>query len=164
MKTIFWNCDCKEKELNKLDFFASENGYKLVRTSSGFSEEHYGIFSSGSKGEPYEINMDDLGISYSKIDNSKEINIQRNGANEFLSNPHSYKVAESLNPDRVIVYGHDIEETIKGFRSMGKEVYVPIDSIKTDLKGNKLEKRLRKWEFHGVKLTKMEDVIEYLNW
>jgi hypothetical protein len=166
MKTIFWNCDYEAKEKgnsNSLDSFALENKYQLIRTSSGFSEKHYGIFSSGNNEKPYEINMDDLEISYLKIEKSREINIQRNGVNEFLSNPHSLEIVNILDPKRIIVYGGDIEETVKGFKNIGKEVYVVIDAVK-EIPNKNLEKLLNKWTFHGIKIVKTGEVLNYLNW
>jgi len=141
MKTIFWNSnfDIKNGGRSKsLDNFALENKYQLVKTSSGFVENDWGVYFPLGEKATYEIGMNHKSLSYCKIFNAPEIVIQRNGVNEFLSNPHSKDIVDEIDPDRVIVYGEDIEETVRGFRTNGKEVYVVEDAVK-EISGGDLE-------------------------
>ena len=166
MKLLFWNCNYHEEGIGTskdLDDFALKNKYQLVKTKSGFVEDDWGVYFPLEKGKPYEIGIEHKEISPCKVVNSPELVIQRNGVNEFLSNPHSKYIVNEICPDRVIIYGSQINETVRGFIQGGKQVYVVSDAIK-DTSNEKLNKLLPVWKWNGVKLTTAKEAMGGLEW
>ncbi|NCN86805.1 cysteine hydrolase [archaeon] len=180
------------KNLEKLTNFARENKYQIVNTADWHNKyskelskkpdyrmtfpEHCMAETSGAEFidetkpiNPYVVDWQNQNWQYSdcKIRTSQEIVIYKDFFNIFEGNRFTKQVLDALNPNRIIIYGVAsdvcVDQAIKGLRAMNKEVYVPVDAIK-ELDPNGLEELLNKWLFHGVKLTKTEDIMKYLSW
>lgn len=178
--------------LEKLTVFARENKYQIVNTADWHNAdskelsqnpdykttfpEHCMAKTTGAEFisetkpvNPYVVDWQEKEWEYStcKVRLSPEIVLYKDKFDIFTGNMFSDTVLHDLNPDRVIIYGVAsdvcVDAALKGLRSKGVETYAVVDAIK-ELNSGGLEELLNKWEFNGVKLTKTEDVIKYLNW
>lgn len=181
-----------EKNLESLTKYARGHGYQIINTadwhtkdSKEFSEnpDYKNTFPAhclqNTKGaefvpatkpvNPYIVdwNGDSSDIRYSKIYTSKETIIYKDAFDVFEGNKLTKEVVETLEPDRVIVYGVAtdvcVNDAIKGLIKKGIRVYVPTDAIK-EINSSGLESILKKWEFHRVRLTSTKEVLDNLRW
>jgi|GEM_PF-6360567 len=175
--------------LERLTEFAKENNYQIINSGDSHTLDSSEFIENGGKfprhcirgsvgaefiketnpENPYVVDFDEKSyqVSVCKIENSRSLLLSKNNLNVFTGNPYADYVLDTINPDRVIIYGfaaeHGIDYALKKLVSAKKQVYVPIDAIKEISKEN-LDNLFRLWSWNGVNLTNTNEVIGGLEW
>ena len=181
-----------EGNLEKLTKFARDKKYQIINTadwhttnSSEFSDnpDYINTFPAHciqkTKGaefvpatkpiDPYIVDWQkkEGELSYCELDKTQEIVLYKDAFNIFEGNAYAKKVLDTINPDRIIIYGVAtdvcVNEALKGLIKTGREIYVPTDAIK-EIFPEKLDSLYKLWEWNGIKLTNTEEVLSSLAW
>ncbi len=116
---------------------------------------------------PYVIDWKDKSFDPAKVQKHRNIVLYKDEFDAFhpTGAPHTEKVLNELNPQRVIVYGVAtnvcVDFAVQGLLQRGVEVYVPTDAIK-ELPGLPLEEVLNSWKEKGATLIKTDEVSRYI--
>jgi nicotinamidase/pyrazinamidase len=118
---------------------------------------------------PYIIPWNAQSLDYSKLFQHRDIVLYKDSTDIFAEeggNPFAEKVIETINPDQVISYGV-AADICYDFAVMGMlkrydfDLYIVSDAIK-ELPHSSLDEYLNKWESHGAKIIRTEEVKKYL--
>ncbi len=111
--------------------------------------------------DPYVIDWKDDTFDKERVLGTRNIVIYKDKFSAFEGNPHTRDVLETINPDKVIVYGVAtnvcVNYAVQGLADSGREVYVVTDAIK-ELPNIPLEDTLGVWEEKGVNMISSEDL------
>ncbi|MFH1917238.1 MAG: cysteine hydrolase family protein [Nanoarchaeota archaeon] len=177
-----------ESNLEKLTKHAAQEDITVVNTADwhtwdsreisdtpDFKETFLPHCIMGSKGaqyipatkpaKPYTIDWQDKEFYAERVNNTREIVLYKDEFDAFhpTGAPHTDKVIDIINPDRVILYGVAtnvcVDFAVRGLLARGKEVYVVKDAIK-ELPGD-IEPIYAAWEKLGAKFTTTEEVVKH---
>lgn len=175
-----------EGNLERLTKYAEKNDVQVVNTadwhtpeSKEFSEnpDFMKTFPphclSGTKGaeyvpatkpkDPYTIDWRSESFDESEVKSRRELVLYKDAFDIFSGSPHSDKVVDTINPDRVIVYGVAtnvcVNYAVNGLLERGVETYVVADAIK-ELPNLPLDEVLKSWTSKGAKLVTTDYVLQ----
>lgn len=155
--TIVNTGDCHTKaseELSDTPDFISTFPLHCMRDSKGV-----GYIPEVRPEKPYVVDWQDKEIDLEKLAGSREVVLYKDKFDIFSGSPHAEKVLETLNPERVVVYGVAtnvcVDFAVRGLLERGKEVYVVEDAIQGL---PNIPSPINDWKELGAKLIRTDDL------